>query len=81
MVWKAGAFEANGARSQKTLDTERIDLPIDDCCAICGRTDDLKDVRYGDGWTIVCYRCLGHNPAPCEFGDLSIPEFLRRVLP
>jgi len=44
MVWKAGAFQANGARSEKALDTERIDPPIDDRCAICGRTDDLKDI-------------------------------------
>ena len=84
MGWKGGAFEASEAKNRKTLDeyfTERADPPIDDRCAVCGRTDDLKDVRYGNNWATICYSCLEHRPVPCDFGDLSIPDFLRRVRP
>jgi hypothetical protein len=81
MMWNGGAFEASEAKNRKALDqyfTERTDPPTDDRCAVCGRTDDQKDIRHGNSWTIVCYPCRERGPVPVDFGDLSIPDFLRR---
>jgi hypothetical protein len=85
MVREGGAFEASEARSRTALDAffaNRTVPPINDWCAICGRLDDLKDIRVGDDWKVVCYGCHSKKPEPAPSNipdDLSIPGYLRRM--
>jgi hypothetical protein len=94
--WTDGTYQRTEDKSRRALEAHFGDLDkvVLDACAACGREDDLKDLPFGDRWLVLCHSCLddrreAHRKASQvttpvvshDFGDLSIPDFLRRTPP
>src|SRR5262249_22739880 len=90
--WKDGAFDRIEAKNRAALNVhfDKLDSTAADCCALCGRQDDLVDYKVADRWVTTCRDCRAkRDSANLPSGaaeliasipdDLSIPEFLRRT--